>query len=55
VFFRLDSWQLGLILFAVVVGAAVLGVVAGRYLRKHSESLREPFGVLHRRCSGSSV
>ena len=46
VFFRLDSWELGLILVAMVVGAAVLGVVAGRYLRKHSESLREPFGVL---------
>jgi hypothetical protein len=45
-FFRLDSWELGLILFAVVVGATVLGVVGGRYLRQHSASLREPFGVL---------
>ena len=46
VFFSLDSWELGLILFAVVVGAAVLGVAAGRYLRQHSAALREPFGVL---------
>jgi hypothetical protein len=45
-FFRLDSWELALILFAVVVGATVLGVVGGRYLRQHSASLREPFGVL---------
>jgi hypothetical protein len=45
-FFTLNSWELGLILLAVVVGAAALGVVAGRYLRKHSETLREPFGVL---------
>ena len=45
-FFRLDSWELGLILLAVVVGATLLGVIAGRYLRQHSASLREPFGVL---------
>jgi hypothetical protein len=45
-FFRLSSWELALILFAVVVGGTALGVGIGRYLRRHSEVLREPFGVL---------
>jgi hypothetical protein len=46
VFFRLSSWELGLLLFAVVVGGTALGAGLGRYLRRHSEVLREPFGVL---------
>jgi hypothetical protein len=46
VFFRLSSWELALILLAVVLGATALGLVLGRYLRHHSEHLREPFGVL---------
>jgi hypothetical protein len=46
VFFRLSSWELGLLLFAVVVGGTALGAALGRYLRRHSEVLREPFGVL---------
>jgi hypothetical protein len=46
VFFRLNSWTLALILFAVVLGPVVLGVLLGRYLRHRSEHLREPFGVL---------
>lgn len=45
-FFRLSSWELALILFAVVVGGTALGAGIGYYLRKHSEVLREPFGVL---------
>ncbi len=45
-FFRLTSWELALFLFAVVVGGTALGAAIGRYLRKHSEVLREPFGVL---------
>ena len=45
-FFRLNSWALGLILFAVVLGATALGVVLGRSLRRLKDDLREPFGVL---------
>jgi hypothetical protein len=46
VFFSLSSWELGLLVFCVVGGTAALGVLAGRYLRAHSERYREPIGVL---------
>jgi hypothetical protein len=46
VFFRLSSWELALIIFATVGTATLAGLVAGRFLRKHSATLREPFGVL---------
>jgi len=46
VFFRLSSWELGLIVLAVIGTATLAGFAAGRYLRKHSATLREPFGVL---------
>jgi hypothetical protein len=45
-FFRLSTWELASIIFAVIFGVTVLGLVGGRYLRKHSDILREPFGVL---------
>src|SRR4051812_34049048 len=45
-FFRLSSWELGLIILAVIGSATLAGFLTGRYLRKHSETLREPFGVL---------
>ena len=45
-FFRLSSVELGLILFGIVLGTTMLGVVAGRHLRDHVETLREPLGVL---------
>jgi hypothetical protein len=45
-FFRLSSLGLWLIVFAIVLGTTLLGVVLGRRLRAHAESLREPFGVL---------
>ena len=45
-FFSLSSWELGLLIFAVVGGAAALGIAAGRYLRRHSETHREPIGAL---------
>ena len=44
--FRLSSWELGLILLAVVLGTAAIGLVLGRYLRHRSEHLREPVSVL---------
>jgi hypothetical protein len=46
VFFRLNSLELGLILFAIVFGASALGLALGRYFRHRSEHLREPLGVL---------
>src|SRR5690242_4653225 len=45
-FFRLSEWQLSLILFAVVFGVTVCGLLLGHYLRHHVETLRESFGVL---------
>jgi hypothetical protein len=45
-FFRLSSFELGLILLAIVLGTTAVGVVLGRYLRHRSEHLREPVGVL---------
>jgi hypothetical protein len=46
VFFSLTSWELWLLVFAVIGGAAALGGLIGRYLRRHSERYREPIGVL---------
>jgi hypothetical protein len=46
VFFRLQSWELVVGIFAVAATFTVAGFAAGRYLREHSGSLREPFGVL---------
>ena len=45
-FFRLSEWQLALILFAVVFGVTVCGLLLGAYLRERGETLRESFGVL---------
>lgn len=45
-FFTLSSWELGFLIFAVVLGACALGVLAGRFLRANSERHREPIGVL---------
>jgi type IV secretory pathway VirB2 component (pilin) len=45
-FFRLKSLELGLIVFGIVLGTTLVGVVAGRRLRTHADTLREPFGVL---------
>jgi hypothetical protein len=45
-FFSLSSWELGFFIFAVVLGACALGVLAGRFLRANSERHREPIGVL---------
>ena len=45
-FFSLASWQLALVILAVITLATLAGYLSGRYLRKHQETLREPFGVL---------
>lgn len=45
-FFSLRSWELALIVFAVVGGFTVAGVLLGRYLRRHAESLNTPLGAL---------
>lgn len=45
-FFSLNSWELGLLIFAWIGGASALGVVTGRYLRRHSDVYREPIGAL---------
>lgn len=44
--FRLSTAELLLLLLLVVVGTTVAGLVAGRHLRRRSDALREPFGVL---------
>jgi hypothetical protein len=46
VFFSLSSWAVALLVFAVVGGMCVVGALAGRYLRRHTEAVREPIGVL---------
>lgn len=45
-FFRLSSWELWLIIAAVVLGFVAVGYLVGRVLRKQSETLREPIGVV---------
>ena len=45
-FFRLSSVELGLLLFAIVLGMTLLGVVAGHRLRASADTLREPVGVV---------
>lgn len=45
-FFRLSSFELGLLIFAIVLGGTFLGIVLGRRLRPHARTLSEPFGVI---------
>ena len=45
-FFRLSTPELGLLLFAVVLGATLLGIFLGHRVRHLSDDLKEPFGVL---------
>src|SRR5947207_1976876 len=45
-FFSLPSWEVALLILAVIGGATALGYGIGRYLRAHQANLREPFGVL---------
>ena len=45
-FFRFSDLELALLIFTVVFGVTLLGLLLGIYLRRHSETLREPFGAL---------
>src|SRR3954464_4221430 len=45
-FFRLSTWELWLIIAAVVLGFVALGYLAGRVLRRHLETLREPVAIV---------
>jgi hypothetical protein len=46
VFYSLSSSELFFVVVAVIGGAAVIGAVAGHYLHRHTETYREPVGVL---------
>jgi hypothetical protein len=46
VFFSLSSWALALIIFAFVGSVTAAGLLLGRHMRQHHETLREPFGAL---------
>ena len=45
-FFSLSSWQLGLLIFGVIGGAALVGVVLGRFAQRRHDAYRESIGVL---------
>src|SRR5438445_6289953 len=45
-FFSLRSWQLALLVLAVVASATIGGHLVGGQMREESATLREPFGVL---------
>ena len=46
-FFRLSSFELGLMLVVAVVGTTCLGLLLGRRMRHQSETLREPLAAMH--------
>ena len=46
VFFSLSSWAVALIIFALVGSVTAGGVLLGRRLRRHHDTLREPFGTM---------
>src|SRR3954454_11820169 len=45
-FFRLSSFELGVLLFGLLLAATLLGAWLGRRMRHRSETLKESFGVL---------
>lgn len=45
-FFSFNSWLLVLVIVAILFGAVALGLLAGRALGRHKETLREPVGVV---------
>jgi len=45
-FFSLSDWALALLILTVIAGVTAAGIALGRFLRKKSDALREPFGAL---------
>ena len=45
-FFSLSDWELALVLAGILFGATFLGLLAGRALSRHRETLSEPLGVV---------
>jgi hypothetical protein len=45
-FFSLNDWLLILVLFAIIFGATVAGLMAGRRLHHRSDKLREPMATM---------
>jgi hypothetical protein len=45
-FFSLNTWQLALVLGGILFAAVAVGLVAGRSLSHHAETLSQPFGVV---------
>src|SRR4051794_18991417 len=45
-FFNLSSLALGVLLFAVMLGATALGIFIGHRVREHADELKEPIGIL---------
>ncbi len=46
VFFSLANWEVILLVVAIIGGATFAGYAIGHRVREHSETLREPFGVM---------
>jgi hypothetical protein len=46
VFYTLKSWELALLIVAVIGGGCAIGAVAGRHIHKRSDTYHEPIGVL---------
>ena len=45
-FLTLSTWQLALVLAGIMFGATAIGLVAGRALSRHADTLREPLGIV---------
>ena len=45
-FFSLPTWAVGLLILLAIGGACVVGAVVGRQLRRHTDALREPIGIV---------
>src|SRR3954449_7647363 len=45
-FFNLSSTALGVLLFAVLLGATGLGILIGHRVREHADELKEPIGII---------